>query len=116
MTSTSNEINEYLPARRLEDGTFANPAHWGYELKKFSEVLTWQWNRKDESRIPTDEKELDRVLPVIAPNYEKPPDGKAKVTWLGHASVLLQVGDFNMLTDPVFSERCSPSKFVGPKR
>ncbi|CAO3679746.1 unnamed protein product [Rhizopus stolonifer] len=39
-----------------------------------------------------------------------------KATWLGHACVLLQINGFNILLDPIFSERCSPVQFVGPKR
>jgi L-ascorbate metabolism protein UlaG (beta-lactamase superfamily) len=37
-------------------------------------------------------------------------------TWLGHASVLLEVGGHWVLTDPIWSNRCSPSQVVGPKR
>jgi N-acyl-phosphatidylethanolamine-hydrolysing phospholipase D len=116
MTNSTNIDVEFAPAKRLANGTFANPDHWGYALKTFAEVFEWQWNRKDLSSIPTDAKELDRVLPVVKPIFEVPPPGMARITWLGHASILLQVGDFNILTDPVFSERCSPSSFFGPKR
>jgi len=38
------------------------------------------------------------------------------VTWIGHASVLAQLGGLNVLTDPIFSQRASPLQFVGPKR
>ena len=38
------------------------------------------------------------------------------VTWIGHASTLVQVGGSNVLTDPMFSERASPLSFAGPKR
>ncbi len=38
------------------------------------------------------------------------------VTWIGHASFLLQLGGRNILTDPQFSERASPVQFAGPKR
>ena len=38
------------------------------------------------------------------------------VTWIGHASTLVQAGGANILTDPMFSERASPFGFVGPKR
>lgn len=38
------------------------------------------------------------------------------VTWLGHASVLSQWDGWNILADPIFSERCSPSQWFGPKR
>ena len=37
-------------------------------------------------------------------------------TWIGHASVLLQLGGISLLTDPVFSERASPVSFAGPRR
>lgn len=39
-----------------------------------------------------------------------------RLTWLGHASFLFQYGDIGLLTDPVFSQRCSPVQFIGPKR
>ncbi len=39
-----------------------------------------------------------------------------RLTWLGHASFLFQFQQCNVLTDPVFSERCSPLQFVGPRR
>jgi N-acyl-phosphatidylethanolamine-hydrolysing phospholipase D len=38
------------------------------------------------------------------------------VTWIGHATVLLQTAGVNILTDPHFSERASPVQFFGPKR
>lgn len=39
-----------------------------------------------------------------------------RVTWLGHATILLQMDGITVLTDPMFSERASPSQVVGPKR
>ena len=38
------------------------------------------------------------------------------LTWIGHASFLLQVAGMNVLFDPHFSERASPVQFAGPKR
>jgi len=37
-------------------------------------------------------------------------------TWIGHATVLMQMGGLNVLTDPIFSERASPLSWVGPQR
>lgn len=39
-----------------------------------------------------------------------------RITFINHATFLIQSGGFNILTDPVFSERTSPFTFVGPKR
>ena len=38
------------------------------------------------------------------------------VTWIGHATALVQLGGITLLTDPVFSERASPVSFAGPRR
>ena len=38
------------------------------------------------------------------------------ITWVGHATMLVQAGGLNVLTDPVFSQRASPVQFAGPKR
>ena len=38
------------------------------------------------------------------------------VTWIGHATVLAQLGGLNVLTDPIFSDRASPLSFLGPRR
>jgi L-ascorbate metabolism protein UlaG (beta-lactamase superfamily) len=38
------------------------------------------------------------------------------VTWVGHATLLVQVDGVNVLTDPQWSPRASPVGFAGPKR
>ena len=57
---------------------------------------------------------------IESPPGEKPPqrvDGQAmRVTFVNHATVLVQAGGVNMLTDPIWSERASPVSFAGPKR
>jgi L-ascorbate metabolism protein UlaG (beta-lactamase superfamily) len=42
--------------------------------------------------------------------------GSLRVTFINHATTLLQLDGVNVLTDPIWSERCSPVSFVGPKR
>jgi L-ascorbate metabolism protein UlaG (beta-lactamase superfamily) len=39
-----------------------------------------------------------------------------RVTFVGHATVLVQTAGLNILTDPVWSERVSPVSFAGPRR
>lgn len=39
-----------------------------------------------------------------------------RVTYVNHATVLLQIGPWNLLTDPVWSDRVSPVTFAGPQR
>ena len=39
-----------------------------------------------------------------------------RVTFINHATVLIQVEGLNILTDPIWSERASPVSWAGPKR
>jgi len=54
------------------------------------------------------------VTPTVPPRRV---DGtEMLVTWIGHATVLVQTAGLNILTDPIWSERASPFSFAGPKR
>ncbi|KAI8075268.1 beta-lactamase superfamily domain-containing protein [Gongronella butleri] len=45
-----------------------------------------------------------------------PSNDHITVTWLGHACALVQLNGYNVLFDPIFSNRCSPVQFAGPAR
>ena len=44
------------------------------------------------------------------------PPSALRATWLGHSTTLLEIDGRRFLTDPVWSERASPSQLLGPKR
>lgn len=54
------------------------------------------------------------ALPVLKPDFHAA-DG-LRVTWFGHSSVLLRYNNTNILIDPIFSQRCFPLQWMGPKR
>ncbi|GAB2714985.1 MBL fold metallo-hydrolase [Nocardia thraciensis] len=54
-------------------------------------------------------------IPLATPDIP-PQAGELAVTWLGHASALLEIDGYRVLTDPVWSERVSPSPTIGPVR
>jgi L-ascorbate metabolism protein UlaG (beta-lactamase superfamily) len=76
----------------------------------FKEIIKWQFSG---SRAK---------WPKSVPNkaYPSPParvEGNTiAATWIGHSTVLLQTAGLNILTDPFFSDRASPSQLVGPAR
>jgi len=45
-----------------------------------------------------------------------PPRGGLRLTWLGHASVLIEIEGYRILTDPVWSDRIAPRPLGGPSR
>ncbi len=42
--------------------------------------------------------------------------GENFITWIGHATFLVQLDGVRILTDPIFSRRASPVRFAGPAR
>ena len=80
----------------------------GIEAKGFAEVFKWAMNR--------DKKEWKEINNI---KFGDPPPDKVedlRVTFINHATVLIQVNGINILTDPVWSERTSPFEWAGPKR
>ena len=66
-----------------------------------------------ETRYPS------RPIPVVRPTRAElasPPASGLRVTWLGHATALVDLDGARILTDPVWSERVSPSEWIGPRR
>ncbi len=59
-------------------------------------------------------REMSRPIlpPPVRPRPEQWPDKGLYAAWLGHASVLLKVDGFTILTDPVFSDRVGLN--IGP--
>lgn len=54
-------------------------------------------------------------VPLVVPDFSGVAE-PLSITWLGHATALVEVDGYRVLTDPVWSERCSPSDAVGPRR
>jgi len=68
---------------------------------------------------PPSQSWLDEHFPVLPVNWQQvrnPPQNKIQMTWLGHSSLLIQVNGCTVVTDPVFSQRCAPTQWNGPKR
>jgi len=57
----------------------------------------------------------DGAIPLATPDFSGVAADLA-ATWFGHSSVLIEVDGYRVLADPVWSERCSPSRTVGPQR
>ncbi|MCE5318050.1 MAG: MBL fold metallo-hydrolase [Parachlamydia sp.] len=57
---------------------------------------------------------------IVNTSIDKPPPrvegAQLRISFVGHATVLIQTEGLNILTDPVWSLRASPFSWVGPKR
>jgi len=79
------------------------------------DLLRWQLQRLRHGREPDPPRStLPRARPQVV--YPAVPPGDCRLTWVGHATVLLQLAGCNVLTDPVWSHRASPLQWLGPAR
>ncbi|KAJ6483934.1 N-acyl-phosphatidylethanolamine-hydrolyzing phospholipase D [Mycena sanguinolenta] len=140
VTETSVQASE-----RAERENCGKPSHWVYsEPTDFQNP--WPSFRQHTTGdvlfeyIPTaftisthgsPSKDAIAQIPIQKPTWGWGADGKLvaenahkiQATWLGHACFLVElpsstagVRGARILFDPVFSDRCSPTQWVGPKR
>ncbi|OBJ06253.1 hypothetical protein A5625_18395 [Mycobacterium sp. 1465703.0] len=55
-------------------------------------------------------------IPLAPPGILDADPSRLAVSWFGHSTALLEIDGYRVLTDPVWSNRCSPSDVVGPQR
>ncbi len=90
------------------DGSrFFNP--WGVNNEKsLLDVLSWKI-KGGASQWPEKVETPKFFLP-------RPTNDSIVITWVNHSTFLIQTSSLNILTDPIWAERCSPVSFAGPKR
>lgn len=79
--------------------------------RSFGDFMRWQWeswglDKTPSTATPSFQADLALLKSPTAPT----------VTWIGHATALVQANGLNVLVDPIFSERASPVQIFGPKR
>ncbi|GMV05788.1 MAG: hypothetical protein AMXMBFR53_20650 [Gemmatimonadota bacterium] len=82
--------------------------------RRFGRVA-WQWLRGGHPPDPAPGA-LPVAVPAPALPRVAPGAAEVRVTWIGHATALVQLPGLNLLTDPVWSDRSSPVGFAGPHR
>jgi L-ascorbate metabolism protein UlaG (beta-lactamase superfamily) len=115
-------------ARDPRTGRFVNP--WKSEStngwKRLEEVWRWKKTRligydiehglKHQQTTRTNDTDTcvqENQQPLSIPMQLSPPTSsdKIKLTWVGHATMLVQLAGFTILTDPVFSKKASPVQY-----
>lgn len=88
----------------------APPRVGGFGLSGLGPLLKWQSTRK-----PGPWKAYREEPYGLPPPYEVS-GSTMRVTFINHATTLIQLDGVNVLTDPVYSDRVSPFDFAGPSR
>ncbi len=87
--------------------------------KGLATLLQWKWQAFRDGLPKPPQRPIPSVAPDLAFVQANARAGAAMspaVTWIGHATVLAQLGGLNVLTDPIFSARASPLAWAGPQR
>jgi N-acyl-phosphatidylethanolamine-hydrolysing phospholipase D len=110
----SHDIISNRVQARVKQRDSWEPRHTNPGVTAFSPY----WREMLSPSIPSSQ-ELDMIFPVNTPSWDSirnPPKDKIQCTWIGHSTTLVQMQGTTLLTDPIFSQRCSPSQYFGPKR
>ena len=99
------------PGSTFEGGVYRN--NFSRESHGLGGALKAFWSARGQF---AGQRPINFVKAVNDPAFLKANRSEPTLTWVGHATFLLQVEGLNVLTDPVFSRRVSPFRFVGPER
>ena len=98
------------PRRRISDSVAASAAP---RLRRFPAVALPRAAQPFARPDPPRDSPPERAPAIVTPRAGA---GHRAVTWVGHSTVLMQLGGLNVLTDPIWSERASPLRWMGPRR
>ena len=91
----------------LVSETFTNTNHISND-NSFGDFLKWAFDgNNDPEKTQIETSNQWQLLTFEDINY---------AVWIGHATYLINHGDLNILTEPIFSERASFISWLGPKR
>jgi L-ascorbate metabolism protein UlaG (beta-lactamase superfamily) len=109
---TGARLDRVRRSPEFREGKFQNPQPTRMLTGSYWAMLRHQFfggeHREPAGRIP--------VVTRVRSDYANPPASGLRATWIGWASVLIEIDGHIVLTDPVWSDRCSPSTLAGPKR
>lgn len=96
----------------FRDGVFVNlePASGAALDREQLRLIAWEFVGNRGGSRP------GARIPLAAPGFFDGDAGRLAVSWLGHSTALVEIDGYRVLTDPVWSNRCSPSDVVGPHR
>lgn len=100
MSDDRGPITDHFDGRRFYN---ARPIRHG-----FSDFRCWLRTREHHP--------WTRIEQFTPPPPPSPCIDGLRITWIGHATALIQAAGLNILTDPVFASRIGPMPGVGPRR
>ena len=112
--SSKNPSNKYYDRSKSHHtpNGFTNPyISNDAQNKTFSDL--YKMMRESRPKSPDNVKNIIITKTAIENHINK---GQNFYLWIGHSTAFIHIKGISILTDPIFSDRCSPVQFAGPKR
>ena len=117
------QFNRDFPQCKLVKGRYLSP--WSRQTEKsFKDAMEWLWTRRQnklklnglkgltlESLLQPQDVDVEYLKELSNQSTSSP-----HVTWIGHATCYFEIEGVKFITDPVLSDRASPSQLIGPER
>jgi len=106
----ASKTQKIEPETHFKEGRFFNP-HQKDSKRKLWHVFLWQIGYYNDPK--------PAILPPVDfayPQAHTEPSSESSVQWINHSTFLIRHKNINILTDPIWSRRASPIRFLGPKR
>ena len=120
LPATGFHAGEKLPTNKdfvkctFENGKFISP--WPQREKGLLALLKWQMTPKKGKIVFPNMRGANSdtaIRPVPIRKSKMFVKDRPHVTWIGHATCSFQLEGVNFITDPVFSNTCSPVDMIG---
>ena len=110
--SSGKRLARMQQSPNFHDGKFRNPVETNVQsddmpfFKVMRDFIFGKGDLVPSVPIPVD---------PISPEKFGAATQKARITWLGHSTLIIEINKKRILVDPVFSKRTSPFSFLGTK-
>ncbi len=111
---SEEQMASYAQTGHYEDGVFLNDEEITMELNCHSiTAMIRETTHPDPDFVPDHDVEVMTINPN---GFLRPNSAITRLTWLGHSSFLIELGDKKILLDPVFGQYAAPHPWLGRQR
>jgi L-ascorbate metabolism protein UlaG (beta-lactamase superfamily) len=111
---SKEQKEEFEQLAHYKEGKFINTEP--FSLKMDCHTVTAMLKETIKSHPHIKPEKNIAVVKFDVTTINKNLDKKARITWLGHSSFLIEIEGKTILIDPMFSDYAAPHKFLGRKR
>ncbi|SDB98892.1 L-ascorbate metabolism protein UlaG, beta-lactamase superfamily [Acinetobacter boissieri] len=107
---------DYSQLDYFKNGRFYNQYPETVALTK-GKLFKWLLSRKDKAWSQHDDFSQQAQQRSKTQIVDQAPDVKTwRIWYVNHATILIQIGTFNLLTDPIWADFAGPRQGLGPRR